>query len=282
MNKQLFYNALTASNLDKHKPQMDALMKDTIRYHLTPIQDYNDVPAGSSRIGGTPDLPEHIAWPVDNKGDYLSFIAQLHLPEIKPFDTYHILPDTGYLFFFFDANQSMGGYSKEEKHLFRVIYFDGTAAELSFPDFPESLSDEACFSPCALSFETQVSMPFKWSKAFSFLSSEERDVYGEQVWKDEETNKTLGHADNLQSEMEMFCQIVTHEDYTGDFSMFEDPAYDELRANAGDWQLLLQVDSNQEHANMMWADMGRLYFWIRKQDLEKKNFDNCWCVLQDM
>ncbi len=282
MNKQSFYAALTANNLDQHKPQFDALMKDTIRYNLTSIADYNDVKPGSSRIGGTPDLPEEISWPADNNGNYLSFIAQLDLSEIKPFDTHQVLPDTGYLYFFFDANQAMGGYSMEEKHLFRVIYYNGAEQDLRFPDFPESLDESAQFSPCALSCETAISMPYKWGKAFAFLSSEEKDTYGQQIWKDAEINKTLGHADILQGEMEEFCQIVTHKEFTGDFSKFSGPEYPTLKEDAKDWLLLLQIDSNQENAGMMWADLGRLYFWIRKQDLEKKNFDNCWCVLQDM
>lgn len=282
MNKQEFYTALTANNLSHHKSQFEALMKDTIRYTLTPLLDYNDVPPGASRIGGTPDLPESITWPVDNQGNYLSFIAQLSLKEIKPFDTYNILPDAGYLFFFYDANQNMGGYSQDEKHLFRVIYFDGTEDTLSFPHFPESLDEKAQYYACSLSVENQISMPYKWGKAFSFLSSDERDIYGDQVWKESEINKTFGHADNIQSEMEEFCQIVTSKEYTGDFRKFDVPEYDNLRAGATDWILLFQVDSNQESAYMMWGDLGRLYFWIRKQDLEQKNFDNCWCVLQDM
>lgn len=280
MNKQEFYAALTASNLDKHKPRFEAVMKDTIRYHLTPIHDYNDVPIGSSRIGGTPDLPEHMPWPADNKGNPLSFIAQLDLQEIRPFDTYQLLPDTGFLFFFYDADQAMGGYSMEEKHLFRVLYFDGPREDLQCPDFPESLSVQ--FGPCSLTCETQVSMPFRRSKALSFLGDGEKGVYREKVWKEGESNKTFGHADILQGEMEEFCQIVTHKDFTGDFGKFDGPEYAGVMADAKDWLLLLQVDSNEGDASMMWADMGRLYFWIRKQDLEKRNFDDCWCVLQDM
>jgi uncharacterized protein YwqG len=282
MNKREFYAALIANNLNHHSAHFEPLMKDTIRYSLTFIADYNDVLPGSSRIGGTPDLPEDIKWPTDNQGNYLSFIAQLSMQEIKPFDTYHVLPDTGYLFFFYDADQGMGGYSLEEKHLFRVIYYNSVEPNFSFPDFPESMKENARYEPCALSYETQVSMPYKWGKAFSFLTSEERDVYGDRVWRDREINKTLGHADILQGEMEEFCQIVTNEKFTGDFKEFETPEYAALRAHAKDWLLLLQVDSNREKNLMMWGDFGRLYFWIRKQDLEKRNFDNCWCVLQDL
>ena len=40
----------------------------------------------------------------------------------------------------------------------------------------------------------------------------------------------------------------------------------QLKPNAKDWRLLLQIDSNEEN-NYMWGDSGRLYFWIRKVDL---------------
>jgi hypothetical protein len=48
------------------------------------------------------------------------------------------LSDTSYLFFY-DANQGMGGYTLEEKHLFRVVYYDGDEQNLGFPDFPKSM-----------------------------------------------------------------------------------------------------------------------------------------------
>jgi uncharacterized protein YwqG len=31
---------------------------------------------------------------------------------------------------------------------------------------------------------------------------------------------------------------------------------------------------------MMWGDAGRLYFWIRKQDLAEQSFDAVWAILQ--
>ncbi|MEM9093270.1 MAG: DUF1963 domain-containing protein [Cyanobacteria bacterium P01_F01_bin.53] len=32
--------------------------------------------------------------------------------------------------------------------------------------------------------------------------------------------------------------------------------------------------------NWEWGDSGRLYFWIRKQDLVKRDFSNIWCEMQ--
>ena len=30
----------------------------------------------------------------------------------------------------------------------------------------------------------------------------------------------------------------------------------------------------------MWGDLGRLYYWIREQDLRRQAFDASWLVLQ--
>lgn len=46
-----------------------------------------------------------------------------------------------------------------------------------------------------------------------------------------------------------------------------------------DWMLLLQLDSDEE-LGAMWGDLGRLYFWIRREDFAAGNFDDVWCFLQ--
>lgn len=47
-----------------------------------------------------------------------------------------------------------------------------------------------------------------------------------------------------------------------------------------DCVLFLQIDSVEDKTGMMLGDCGRIYFWIKKQDLLNKNFDNTWCILQ--
>lgn len=44
--------------------------------------------------------------------------------------------------------------------------------------------------------------------------------------------------------------------------------------------MLLQLDSDEENAELMWGDSGCVYFWIRKQDLAARRFDRCWAILQ--
>ncbi|TCD03493.1 DUF1963 domain-containing protein [Pedobacter psychroterrae] len=89
----------------------------------------------------------------------------------------------------------------------------------------------------------------------------------------------LGQPDVIQNEMELECELVTNGLYCGDPSGYNDPRAEKLRPNAKDWRLLLQIDSNEE-TEMMWGDVGRLYFWIKEEDLAAKRFENSWCILQ--
>ena len=50
---------------------------------------------------------------------------------------------------------------------------------------------------------------------------------------------------------------------------------------ATDWFLLFQMASIQEDDyELMFGDLGNLYFYIRKQDLMERSFDKVWLVLQ--
>jgi uncharacterized protein YwqG len=42
-----------------------------------------------------------------------------------------------------------------------------------------------------------------------------------------------------------------------------------------DWQSLFLVDSERS-ADIVWGDMGRLYYLIRKDHLQKRAFENVW------
>ncbi len=59
----------------------------------------------------------------------------------------------------------------------------------------------------------------------------------------------------------------------------QDPRAAALAAGTLGWQLLLQVDSDDQ-AGMRWGSSGRLYFWIEKSALAARRFDNIWMALQ--
>ena len=67
--------------------------------------------------------------------------------------------------------------------------------------------------------------------------------------------------------------------YCGDASGYHDPRAKELGPGRSEWQLLLQLDTD-DNAEMMWGDAGTLYFWIKRADLANRNFADCWMIFQ--
>ena len=49
---------------------------------------------------------------------------------------------------------------------------------------------------------------------------------------------------------------------------YQGPRYGQLAPGAADWRLLLQIDSDDD-AGIMWDTTGRVYVWIREQDLHR-------------
>jgi hypothetical protein len=87
-----------------------------------------------------------------------------------------------------------------------------------------------------------------------------------------------GHPQTIQGDMRLGLQLVTNGIPCGNPAAYQDPRVPALKAGAADWRLLLQLDSDD--ARWSWGDLGRLYFWIRRDDLANRNFDRIWCGLQ--
>jgi len=47
------------------------------------------------------------------------------------------------------------------------------------------------------------------------------------------------------------------------------------------WTLLFQLDSIEtKDYELLWGDVGRIYYYINADDLKEQNFNNCWLILQ--
>jgi len=266
------------AGLEQHWQKFEPLLRSEIVIKPEDAVD-TEIKVGQSKIGGQPDLPKNQTWFKENNGKSLSFLAQINLSESKQFDKLGQLPSSGLVYFFYSAEQEAWGFDPKDKDKFKVFYFNGDVADIVRAEFPSDLPDHSRYKSCKLNFASSVSAPNWESEVVNgILSSEEQDAYVE-LTVDGEITKLLGHSDNIQGTMEDECQLVTNGLYCGDPSGYNDPRAVDLKRDADKWILLFQIDSI-EKARMMWGDGGRIYVWIKKEDLEKKNFDKSWFVLQ--
>ena len=236
---------------------------------------------GNSRIGGLPDLPAGIAWP-RRAGQPLAFIAQINFSQARPFDLDGKLPDAGMLYLFYDVTEMPWGFDPKDADGKQVLFHGGGGA-LQPAARPGDLDPDHLFSPAGLSFSARANVPDQDSSLVDYaMEDDEHDNYldlKEDTAFQGSGHKLLGHSGNIQSGQELQCELVTNGLYCGNASGYQDPRRFELEKNIHHWRLLLQIDSNDECA-MTWGDLGRLYLWIKDEDLQARRFDRTWLILQ--
>ena len=281
MNRADALAALSSAGLSSVAQDLDALMQDSIRIGGHPA-DEASLPIGGSKLGGLPDLPPGTAWP-EGKGLPLSFIAQLRLEEVQPYDTQHVLPPDGLLSFFYDAKQQTFGADPSDRGGWEVLYVTGDLKTLQRFPTPATLPVEAHFKPCAVTFSDEVTVPQQPELEIANLAwtADQRQTYENvlatfpsQADRASPHHRLLGHPDTIQDDMRLECQLAAN-----GVSDVGDPKAMALNASANAWRLLLQVDSDG-NAAMRWADAGMLYFWIERDALAARRFANVWVVLQ--
>lgn len=298
MNIEEFKSRLDTNGLGKYFDKLQPVLRNTIRLYQK-ATDENNIAIGQTKIGGRPDLPREITWLTETNivettekkflifnskkeetiTKPLSFIAQINLAEIVSFDKETLLPKSGILYFFYSAEQEVWGFDYKDKNKFKVIYWNGDFSQLKRNEFPNDLPEYSCFKSCSVDIKSELSLPSNGHEVYEDFADGEDDKFWEEVYNDGNLNKLLGYSDNIQNEMELECELVTNGLYCGDPTGYNDPRAKELEPNAINWRLLLQIDSNDEN-EMMWGDCGRLYFWIKKEDLINKDFDKSWFSLQ--
>ena len=117
------------------------------------------------------------------------------------------------------------------------------------------------------------------------LSKEESETYfntyletpPEQSASDTTQHQMFGHAQTVQNEMELECDFIRRGE-----EMRWDLPQERFIAAAGDWVLLLQVDTDdyKEGPGWMWGDAGMVYFWIHRVDLTARAFDKVIAIEQ--
>jgi uncharacterized protein YwqG len=282
MDKAGVQATFVAAGLSRLVKDIDLLSRPSIRLH-TAAADESTMRIGASKIGGVPDLPAGVTWP-DRNGLPQSFIAQIHLDDVRQYDTNRVLPQRGMLWFFYDAQQQTYGADLSDLGGWRVIYMDNDdLTKLQRTSAPANLPAESRFKACSISFAREISLSqqpqidipnFNWTadeqQKYETLLSTFPDPADHAAIH----HRLLGNPDTIQDDMRLECQLASH-----GVTDMNDPRATELSKGALDWQLLLQIDSD-EHAGMRWGNTGMIYYWITGADLQAHRFDHTWLVLQ--
>lgn len=277
---EAFRDRLAAVGLAHAADDLVGLARPSCRLH--PDSSIDAASVGISRLGGMPDLPLETPWPM-GPDTPLSFIAQINLADataVLPPNSG--VPTSGLLSFFYDAvEQSAWGFTPGDDESWSVIY-SPDVAPCERRSWPDGLPDEGRFRAAALRHTPELSFPAAESFDVEQLGIDSPwTTYGRVLGDvDEVISRFLGNPDPVQGDMQVECQLASNGVYCGSSDYLNRPEAKALLAGASAWRLLLQVDSHEDETGMMWGDVGRLYFWIREQDLASGNWDATWMVLQ--
>ncbi|GCF06969.1 YwqG family protein [Dictyobacter arantiisoli] len=284
MDKTATQDAIKQTGLTGLLKYTDMLLQPAIQLKTTLVKDQKAEAAlkpGTSKFGGIPDLPPEQDWPTW-KNIPQSFIAQLRLADLQNYDVHHWLPQDGMLWFFYDARQETYGEDPQDVGGWQVFYRADTN-NLKPATVPTNLPVSSRFKSSTVSVASELTLTqqpqlevtnLKWSDD----DQEKYDTVYEQFTdvenKTQPRHRIFGYPDTLQDDMRVQCQLMTN-----GITDANDPRAAQLSKGANDWQLLLQIDSD-EAAGMQWANSGMLFYWIKLSDLQAHKFDHTWLVLQ--
>jgi uncharacterized protein YwqG len=258
---------------------------------------------GSTKLGGSPDLPAGMPWPVRRpyrlvvpRGNRkpmqqerpLAFLAQIAMSDATAVGGTDLgLPKWGLLSFFYDAESQPWGFDPGDAVGFKLMWFGDHVLQRREP--PEAL--EQRFNPVPLAAQARECVPaFDTFAVSQILTSADdaKSTRGQLIdllaGEGKEDFSNAGHAIGgwpfpIQGEMETECQLVANGVFCGGPEGYSSERAARLRRGAADWRLILQLDTD-ERAGWMWGDGGKIYVWMREQDVRARRFDRCWTILQ--
>ncbi|WP_109851870.1 DUF1963 domain-containing protein [Aquimarina sp. AU58] len=241
------------------------------------IPNKNKAKLGESKIGGTPDLPKDMEWPVF-EGKAMVFLAQLNLSEVALHHNHELLPKDGILYFFVYFPEPVNQYGAcfdfiLPKENYKILYYNRDISELKSMDFPDTLIPEYQFEDSLVTFKSFFEIP--------------SDIYAYTEWQEEED---LSYNDN--DHVIKFHQNILKTFETIQILGTPLPVQDFV---SSDWAYTyIEHEESNEDEEELEADFVNLlslpifskigdsigYFGIRKGDLIAKKFEKTVFIMQ--
>ena len=254
------------------------------------------LPLGASKFGGNPSAPRDFAWPFyrDKSDDGatvarpLTFLMQLNLEEVAPYDVEKRLPTRGLLAFFIERI----ALENEASDAVRVFYFDGPVDETveiapppEFAELEDGLFSWDYGAEFAITFEKGVSVPCSWDLVdygieLAVADDENEDEAFERYEEERDAltgtplngdfSQLLGIAHWIQWTMLGECERLAAGLSRDEFAALPEAERAAIEENAQKWTLLCRLGSVCEEATQ--GDCGSFYFCVREDDLKRGDF----------
>lgn len=214
---------------------------------------------GFSKLGGEPDLPPGIEWPVGPLGP-MGFLLQIDLRAAREAGGPDWLPAEGSLWAFLDDRWG-------DPDQVRVLYGPPGARTPTPP--PIGVRRARRYRERFVDFSAHQSCPsLDWMGADVRrieVSDEERDRLAELFGDlgDAPHHRIGGYPEEIQ---EINMPVAAECAVQGlDYATLAEPPPEDLREAAGHWRLLFQIDYDSD-LKMKWGDGGHIYVLIREAD----------------
>jgi len=256
---------------DSASAQQLAQWKAVVDEHALPAQrlQLTGQPVTSpiaSKIGGQPYWTKERTYPVSAAGTPLHFLAQINFAELD--DRTGAYPDAGVLQFFIGSDDLYG--SNFEKP--QPDSAAGRDYAVVFHDRPDAARHVD--APAPSSTEAQM-LPFRGQTGVRF-----ENIMNPVSPLDYRFEKLLPgvlaeHDEIAESLYDYAINAPSHQ--MGGYAVFTQSDPREGSAADEDWQLLFQIDTDSVNDfEIMWGDVGIANFFIRSQDLAKRDFSQVW------
>jgi hypothetical protein len=224
-----------------------------------------------ARLGGLPSLPDDVEWPTWPGHGPLSFVGELACERLAAFPLDIPFPSTGRLLFFYrdgsydDEPETVGTWDASTLQGARAIHVDGGSprpAPEGTTTYPEQryAGRAIVTAPDWQHPDLEAAFGSPGRDATSLMTHPvAADVFTEELRARHHGpgHQVGGYADPIQGpvEQEVAVAALGNQVHPGD---------PRLEEEAGRWELLLQVDTDDD-VEMVWGDAGALY-WMTRGD----------------
>jgi uncharacterized protein YwqG len=285
VNRAKLRRLISKHNLNKRAENILALAGPGLRVKLEPA-GARPLGVGKTKFGGLPDLPSTVRWPL-HRGHPLTFIAQVNLAEVAR--SVDVWPGDGLLLFFYDAIKQPWGYKPSDRSSSRVLYVP-RAARLKRRQIPMTSTRHATHGgvlpECRCKLSKVLTIPPSGNPALTgvLVSDAERGAYEELTQEIagepfRPYHQLFGWPRAVQEDMEQDCQLAFYGVDCGGLEK-EPPHARALQGGSSRWQMLLQVGTDEKRLEIVWGDMGSIYFFATAETQAFKKYSETWTVLQ--